>query len=147
MFFSSALFSQEFVVKGETHSTLGDYTIKTANTTVVLNGENLEAFIISYQNSPMEVKVVIRKENNCKKYIVLSDILSVQYTCHETYFGIERLDKCYEKEGYATLDSYLNKDAYYHQKVIGPGKRSELENTQLIATYFPLLLSDSKNNV
>ena len=39
-------------------------------------------------------------------------------------------------------DSELNRIEYYHQKVLTPGKRGELEATQLIAAYFPMLLNN-----
>lgn len=141
---SSASFSREFVAGGKTHSALGDYKIEMADNPVTINGEKLNAFIISYQNSTMEVTVVIRKDNKCKKYIVLSDKLSVQYVCNENYFGVEKLDKSLEKDGYTTSDASMNRSEYFHQKVIAPGKRGEIENTQLIAAYFPMLIKNTK---
>jgi hypothetical protein len=72
--------------------------------------------------------------------VVLSDKLSVQYICNPYYFGVERLDKTFESEGYSTSDTNLNRIEYFHQKVLGPGQKPELEATQLIAAYFPLLL-------
>jgi hypothetical protein len=91
----------------------------------------------------MEVTVVICKDRNCKRYVVLSEKLSVQYICNEYYFGVEKLDKSFKKDGYRTSDSALNRTEYFHQKVLTPGKGDELENTKLIAAYFPMLLNDS----
>jgi hypothetical protein len=138
--FSSASFSREFVASGQTHSTLGDYKIELADNPVIINGEQLKTFVISYQNSPMEVKVVIMKGEQCKNYVVLSDKLSIQYVCNENYFGVEKLGKSLAKEGYSTSDVALNRSEYFHQKVLSQGKRDELESTQLIAAYFPMLL-------
>jgi hypothetical protein len=140
--FSSASFSREFVAGGKTYSALGDYKIEIADNPVTINGEQLKAFVISYQNSQMEVTVVIKKDKKCKNYIVLSDKLSVQYVCNENYFGVEKLDKSLEKDGYSTSDASLNRSEYFHQKVLAPGMRGEIENAQLIAAYFPLLLKD-----
>jgi hypothetical protein len=145
--FSSASFSREFVAGGKTHSALGDYKIELADNPVTINGEELKAFIISYQNSALEVTVVIKKGNKCKNYIVLSDKLSVQYVCNENYFGVEKLDKTIEKDGYSTSDAAMNRVEYFHQKVLAPGKRGEVENTQLIAAYFPMLLKDTKESL
>jgi hypothetical protein len=142
--FSIASFSREFVAEGKTHSALGDYKIEIADNPVTINGEELKAFVISYQNSPLEVTVVIRKGKKCKNYIVLSDKLSIQYVCNENYFGVEKLDKSLEKDGFTTSDAALNRSEYFHQKVLAPGKRGEIENTQLIAAYFPMLLKDTK---
>jgi hypothetical protein len=141
--FSSASFSREFVAEGKTYSAIGDYRIEKADNPVLINGEEFKAFIISYQNSPMEVTIVIRKGKNCKNYIVLSDKLSVQYVCNENYFGVEKLDKEIVVEGFKTTDAALNRSEYFHQKKLAPGKRGEIENTQLIAAFFPLLISNS----
>jgi hypothetical protein len=140
--FGSATYAREFVAEGKTHSALGDYRIEKADNPVKINGEEFKAFIISYQNSPMEVTIVIRKGENCKNYIVLSDKLSVQYVCNENYFGVEMLDKSLVVEGYKTTNAALNKSEYFHQKKLAPGKRGELENTQLIAAFFPMLIAN-----
>jgi len=145
--FSSASFSREFVAGGKTHSALGDYKIEIADNPVTINGEQLKAFIITYQNSDLEVTVAIKKEKKCKDYIVLSDKLSVQYVCNENYFGVEKLDKSLEKDGYITSDANMNRSEYFHQKVLASGQRGELENTQLIAAYFPMLIKSTETGV
>ncbi len=140
--FSVAAFSREFVASGKTHSALGDYRIEMADNPVTLNGEQLKAYIISYQNSPLELTVVVKKDKKCKNYIVLSDKLSVQYVCNGEYFGVQKLEKSLEKEGYTTSDEALNRTEYFHQKLIVQGKQSEVESAQLIAAYFPMLIKD-----
>jgi hypothetical protein len=142
--FSSASFSREFVAGGKSNTALGDYKIEIADNPVVIDGQVLKTYVISYQNSPMEVTVVIKKGKNCKNYIVLSDKLSVQYVCNESYFGVEKLDKSLEKEGYKTADESLNRSEYFHQKVIAPGMREEIENAHLIASYFPMLIKETE---
>ncbi len=134
-------FSREFVAEGKTHSALGDYKIEMADNPVRINGVDHRAFIISYQNSPMEVTVVVTKGRNCRNYVVLSDKLSVQYVCNENYFGVQLLDPSFEKDGLKTSMAALNKGEYFHQKVISSGKRGEVENTQMIAAYFPMLIN------
>lgn len=141
--FSSASFSREFIAGGKTYSALGDYKIEIADNTVSLNGEQLKAYLISYENSPMEVKVVIRKDKTCKNYIVLSDKLSVQYVCNGDYFGVEKLEKSFAKEGFVTSDKALNRSEYFHQKLIAQGKQDEIEATRLIAAYFPMLIKEN----
>lgn len=140
--FSTASFARKLVAEGKTFTELGNYRIELADNPFSLNGKDCKAFIISYENSPMEVNVVVCKDRKCKRYVVLSDKLSVQYVCNEYYFGVEKLDKALEKEGYRTSDSALNRLEYFHQKVISHGQGGELENTQLIAAYFPMLLNN-----
>jgi len=137
---SSSAYSRDFVASGQSHSALGDYKIETSDDPVVIDGAQLKTYIISYQNSPLEVKVVIIKGKDCKNYIVLSDKLSVQYVCNESYFGVEKLDKSLAKEGYVTSAEAINRIEYFHQKVIATGNGEEVENAHLIASYFPMLI-------
>jgi hypothetical protein len=140
--FSSVSFSREFVAEGKTYSALGDYKIKIADNSVTINGVQLKAYIISYENSPMEVKVAIMKDKKCKNYIVLSDKLSIEYVCNGDYFGVQKLGKSFEKDGILTSDESLNRTEYFHQRLIAQGRQGELEATQLIAAYFPMLVKD-----
>ena len=134
-------FSRQLVAEGRTNTAKGDYKIELADNPVKLNGVEHKAFIISYQNSPMEVTVVVTKGKNCKNYVVLSDKLSVQYVCNDRYFGVQLLDPKFEKDGYKTSVAEMNRSEYFHQKVISSGTFGEVENTQLIASYFPLLIN------
>jgi hypothetical protein len=140
--FSSASFSREFVASGKTYTAMGDYKIEKADNPVTINGEQLKAYVISYQNSPLEVKVVIRKDKKCKNYIVLSDKLSIQYVCNGDYFGVQKIEKALANAGYSTSDASLNRTEYFHQKLIAAGRQEEVEATQLIAAYFPMLIKD-----
>ncbi|MCU0362714.1 MAG: hypothetical protein MUE32_05095, partial [Bacteroidales bacterium] len=63
--FSTACFTRELVASGKTNTALGDYKIETADEQFVINGEKFRTFVISYQNSPMEVKVVVKPGKNC----------------------------------------------------------------------------------
>jgi hypothetical protein len=138
---------KKIVAEGKTFSALGDYRIESTDNPFNLKGEDCKAYKISYQNTPLEVTLVVCKERDCKKFVVLSEKLSVQYICNSTYFGVERLDKSLEKEGYKTSDENLNRFEYFHQKVLGPGQIPELDATKTIAAYFPFLLKSDDNSV
>lgn len=142
--FSTASFSGKLVSEGNSNSSLGTYKIEIADNPVTLNGEVLKTYIISYENSPLQVKVAVKKEKDCKRYIVLSDKLSVQYVCNGTYFGVQKLEKSsgIEKNGFTTSDEALNRTEYFHQKLLTSGKPDEIESTQFIASYFPLLIKN-----
>jgi hypothetical protein len=138
--FGSATYARELVAEGNSNSALGNFKIETADNPVVINGETFNALVVTYENSPMEVTIVVKPGKNCKNYIVLSSKLSVQYVCNENYFGVERLDKTLNVEGFNTADAAVNRTEYFRQKKLTSGMRPELENTQLIASYFPMLL-------
>lgn len=141
---STASFGKKIVAKGQTFSAFGNYKIETVDNPIMLKNNDCTAYKISYANTPMEVTLVICKDRKCKRYVVISDKLSVQYVCNSKYFGVERLDKSFEKEGYKTSDESLNRVEYFHQKVLGPGQKGELEAIQLIAAYFPFLVQTNE---
>jgi hypothetical protein len=140
---SAASFARDILANGKTNLSYGDYTVKSADP-VSLNGVTFNSYKISYQNSPMEVTVLVGKDNKCKKYIVLSDKLAVQYVCNQHYFGVEKLDNKIREALSAASDASLDRTAYFHQKKLTEGMNSELENTRLIAVYFPMLLSEKE---
>jgi len=140
--FCTASSAAKVVAKGPTFTALGDYKIETAANSAVINGEECLTFTISYENSPLSVKVAVCKSGKCIKYVAMSDKLSVQYVCNGEYFGVEKLDKALRKEGMTTSDAELNLQEYYHQKLISQTRLSEIESTKLIAVYFPLLINN-----
>ena len=145
--FSTASFARKLVAEGKTFTDFGNYRIELADNPLQMKGEDCKTYIISYENTPLEVTVVICKERKCKRYLALSDKLSVQYVCNENYFGVELLGKTFEKEGYRTSASALNRTEYFRQKVISHGRGEELENTKLIAAFYPMLLNDRSDIV
>ena len=133
-------FGEKVIAKGQTFTAMGDYKVVRLDDAVPMLGNDCQAYTIKYENSPIEVRVIVCKDKDCRRYLVVTDKLSVQYVCNRNYFGVERLDKKFEAEGYITTDKCLNRYEYFHQKVLGPGQKSELEATSIIAAFFPHLL-------
>lgn len=142
VFFAS--FAGKPVAEGKTFSTLGDYKIEVADNPFLLDGKELETFVISYTNTDMKVTLAIERTKKCKKYYVLSDNLSVQYICNNRFFGVERLGKELKKDGYSTENESLNLEEYFHQRIITDGNNSDLDNSMLIAAYFPYLIKNTE---
>jgi hypothetical protein len=138
---SLVTFANTVIAEGKTHSAFGDYKIETLDQKFILNGKELDAFVITYENTDLEVTVVMEKQRKCRKYYVLSDDLSVQYVCNARYFGVEKLDKGLGLEGYRTSDK-LDVAQFFHQKVITSEKNSDIENSKLIAAFYPVLIKD-----
>lgn len=135
-------FARKFVAEGKTYSALGNYRIEIADNPVILLGKELKAFVISYENTNMEVTVAFDKNRKGMTYYVLSDNLSVKYVCNRRYFGVAKLGKELEKDGYRTSDSGLNKAEYFHQKIITTGSNCDLDNSKMIAAFYPMLISN-----
>jgi hypothetical protein len=139
-----AIFAGKPIAEGKTFSSLGDYKIEMAADPVLIDGKELEAFVISYANTDYKVTVAVNELKNCTKYYVLSDNLSVQYVSTDRYFGVERLGKEAQKAGFSTDVNSLNLQEYFHQKLISDGRNDKLGNSMLIAAYFPFLLKEQE---
>jgi len=135
-------YARKLVAEGNTYSALGNYKIEIDDSYVIINGFEHKPYVLSFENTDLEARVFITMEKGCRKYYVLSDDLSVQYVSTRNYFGVEKLDKTLEKEGYRTSDSALNRNEYFRQKAITRGTDWRRNKTPLIAAYFPMLLNN-----
>ncbi len=142
--FSFAAIAENVIREGETHSALGKYTIEKSNDFVVVNGEELETFICSYENSTKSIKVAVDKDKNGKmrNYVVIGDDLSLQYTCEPSHFGVSQLDKKYQEAGVEASNEELNLNAYYHQKVLTRSNPTDRDCLGLIACFYPKLVTN-----
>jgi hypothetical protein len=138
-------YARKLVAEGNTYSALGKYKVEIDDKYMIINGLEHKPYVISFENSDMEARVFITMERGCRKYYVLSNDLSIQYVSTRNYFGVEKLDKELEKEGYRTSDSALNRAEYFKQKAITSGTEWKRNKTPLIAAYFPMLLNNQEN--
>ena len=141
-----AMKAEKVVLKGDTQSALGKYVIEKTDDFVELDGQALPTYIIRFENSDQAIKVAVDKDkkSKTKNFIVLGDYLNVQYKCEKTYFGVTRLSKRYVKAGINSNIDKLNKEAYYHQKVLTRTNPSDGDCLGLIACYYPVLINDYK---
>ncbi|MFO7755263.1 MAG: hypothetical protein R6V34_04685, partial [Bacteroidales bacterium] len=110
---------------------------------VFVDGNALETFAISYENSELSVRVGIdRSDKKCTRYLVLSDDLEVQYIASRKYFGVERVDREYLDDGLSTSDLTLDREAYFHQKLITQSRLDDTGYLKLIAVFYPKLVRD-----
>jgi hypothetical protein len=142
---SLASYARKFVADGKTYSALGKYRIEIDDKSMMINGKEHKPFVITYENSNLEVRVAVDMDKGGKKYYVISDNLSVQYVANKHYFGVEKLDENLGKDGFRTSDATLNRSEYFHQKAITTGENWRRDNTKLIAAYFPMLLNNVEN--
>jgi hypothetical protein len=136
----AALSYGKVVVKGESNTPFGAYTIEILDQPMMLGGEEMKCYLISYENTPLQAKVFVDKVKGCKNYVVVTDELSVMYTCNGKYFGVNKVGKKYKEAGIVTDDARLDRTDYFRQKLITQGETAEFDATALIASYFPALL-------
>ncbi len=129
----------KIVAEGATSTPFGNYTIKVCDEPVILSGEKITSYLITYENSPISLEILVDKEKNCKNYVVISEGLSVMYSCNGSYFGVNKINEKYNKEGYSTDETNLDRLNYFHQKIIAQGRMDEVPATTMIACYYPLL--------
>ena len=126
----------KIVAKGSSNSAFGNYKIEQLEDHMMLQGKELDKYLITYEKTDMKVVVVLDKQKNCKKYYVLTDEAPVQYECNGVYFGIKKLDEQLLSIGFATSMEKLNKQVYFHQKVLAGGTDT-IDHLGLIASYYP----------
>lgn len=139
---SMVTMGSRIVAKGSSNSPFGNYKIEQLEDHMMLNGKELDKYLITYEKSDVKVLVVLDKQKECKKYYVLTDEMPVQYECNGLYFGVKKLDNDLMASGFATSMEKINKEGYYHQKVITSGTTATMEHLQLIACYYPDLLKE-----
>jgi len=141
--FNFASFAKAPVAKGKTNCCLGNYVIEKATDPIIVDGKALRSFVVSYENSDMTIIIGIdRSDKNCRKFIVVSDDLAVQYDCNGKYFGVKQVEDQYLDDGYITSDLAIDRSAYFHQKVITREPYSNIDHMRLISVYFPKLVKD-----
>ena len=147
---SLASFGKVPIADGTTNSNLGKYIIETSDEPVIINGEELNTFVINYEKFNLKVTVAVKKSKDKTDYIVLSNhesidgetgLVSVQYTNNKDYFGVETPDKSLKVNGYQTSLINFDKTEYFRQRVLTIGKNSDTKNLKLIAVYFPVLIN------
>ncbi len=136
----TALSYGKIIVKGESNTSFGRYTIEVCDQPMQLAGEEMKCYLISYEKSPLTAKVFVDKDKKCKNFVVVSDELSVMYSCNGKYFGVNKIDEQYQAAGLSTDDARLDRYAYFHQKVLARGGTTDYDATVLIASYFPELI-------
>lgn len=139
----TAGFAMDPVAKGKTNSCLGNYVIEKASDPVMVNGNALETFVVSYENSDITLTVAVdESDKKCTSYLVQSDQLTMQYDCNGKYFGVKAVDRKYKTDGLATDKEHLNRQQYFHQKVITQLEKSKIDHVKLISVYFPQLVTN-----
>jgi hypothetical protein len=135
--------ARKLVAEGNTYTIFARYKIEISDNPSVLNGKERKTYLLTYENANITVKIVADKTKGETKYLVVSDALSVQYSSHKNYFGVEKIDEKYSSEGLKTSGSALNRSEYFHQKVLTSWDVSELDKIKLIAAYYPSLLNNA----
>jgi hypothetical protein len=136
---TSASFATRVIAKGNSFSPQGSFTIETADKPMVLNNVPLDTYVVIYETG-YTLTIAVEKDKKCKRYITVSDDLSVQYICNANYFGIEKLDSKYDGSAISTGYEKMDWSSYYHQRVLGSGDNSSIDCMKLIGAYFPDLL-------
>ena len=131
------------VAKGKTHCCLGNYVIEKASEPLMVDGNVLETFVVSYENSDMTVTVAVdESDKKCTTYLVESDNLTMQYDCNGKFFGVKKADRRYIGDGFKTQSENLNREQYFRQRVITQQKKSKIDHVKLIAVYYPQLVDN-----
>jgi len=137
---SSAL---EPVAEGKTNHELGYYIIEKSIAPLIVDARILPTYEVSYENSDMTIRIAVDdSDKKCRKLIVVSDHLSIQYNCDGKIFGVNLIEDQYTDDGISNSKIFLDSEEYFRQKVISQSARNEINQIKLISVYFPKLVKD-----
>ena len=120
-----------------TYSEMGRYWLKKAANNMLVNNQELETYVIHYDNYAKPVYVGILEAENCKSYVVRSDNFEVLYTCKDGQFGINYMPDYLATLPAETSRANINRVHYLKQRVISNQTASEKTQLSLIASYLP----------
>jgi hypothetical protein len=130
------------VIRGQSNSAFGDYQITALTDQPVLNGRELDKYLISYEKPEMKLIVAVDRQKKCRKYYVLSGLLPVEDNCNGSLFGIKKLGQELVDKGFDTDLTNLNKQEYYRQRILTDEHLGTVDQLNLIASYYPGLLNE-----
>lgn len=131
------------VAEGNTNHELGAYIIEKSLAPIIVDARILTTYEVSYENSDMTVRIAIDdSDKKCRKLIVVSDHLNIQYNCDGRIFGVHLLEDGYTDDGLSNSKLYLDNSEYFRQKVISQSAKTEMDQIKLISVYFPKLVKD-----
>lgn len=133
----------EPVAEGNTNHELGAYVIEKSVAPLIVDARILPTYEVKYENSDMAIKIAVDdSDKKCRKLIVVSDNLCMQYNCDGKLFGVTLLEERYAKNGISNSRQYLDTAEYFRQKVISQTAKDEVKQIKLISVYFPKLIKD-----
>lgn len=138
--FAATLFSfsaSAATMVGDSNTDLGKYWVKKSVTPVVVNGNELETYVIHYNNLEQPVYVGVLKEKKCVTYIVKSDGIELVYTCKNGKFGIDYMPKNLATLPSDNVKAKINRQKFLYQRVITQTPADKDTHLGLIASYFP----------
>lgn len=131
------------VTEGNTNYELGAFVVEKSSAPVIFDATLLPTYEVSYENSDMTIRIAVdNSDRKCRKFIVVSDNLAMQYNCDGRIFGVAMPDMAYIEDGIPSSKVNLDRSEYHRQKVLTQQKKSEIEQIRLICVYFPKLVKD-----
>lgn len=129
-------------VKGNSNTFLGNYVINELPQ-VVLKGESLRAFELTYEKAQKSVLIYLEERSNCRDYVVRSKNLEVAYRCKKSSFGVQFVPVKHQKYKPELNALFLSQDEFQKQQKISEGGLPLETALDLIASYYPHLLKRS----
>ena len=112
----------------------------------MIEGSPLRAYYIIYENSPDSILVAIdENEDGSSRFLVISHKLVIEYCNDRNSFGARTVGERFADEGFSTSDQKLDRQQYFHQRVITRESMTETDYLCLISVYYPKLVKDFTN--
>lgn len=117
----------------------GEFEVAQAQDKMMVNGTEVETYVITYNDLEMPIYVGVYKDKKCEHYIVRTDSFEIEYRCKNGRFGVTYVDKDYATVNVEAVQKKLNRENFLYQKMIFKGEKTESYKLNLIASYLPEL--------
>lgn len=130
------------ILAGQSQTNFGKYEIRPSEDPMVINGQELETYELSYENASKPIQVGFLKTKKCKTFILRNEHFEIEYACEKGVFGVKKISKDYQLIPTTRNEAVLNLSQYYNQRVICQNPTSKEEILGLIACFYPMLIKE-----
>jgi hypothetical protein len=130
-------------ITGDSNTDLGKFSIA-EKASVNIDGENVRAFEVKYENSEHPITILLNEKKKCKDYIVRSKNLEIKYVCKKNSFGAKYVSGKFIKFDPIVNAYFLNEEEFKRQQILSNKELNENEALSIIASYFPQLIIDTR---
>lgn len=127
---------------GNSSTEFGKYSVVNSDNPMVINGETIKTYDLTYENTNQLVQIGVIREKSCTSFILRSESFEIEYMCNKGVFGVRKIERKYQEIPTEANEAKLNRAGYYSQRVICTNPKTEDELLGLIACYFPNLINE-----
>ncbi len=134
--------SEHGVIRGDSMTTLGEFSITPALFPLEISGTTFETHLLKYENAKRPIRIGVETKKKCVNFIVKGPNFEIEYICDKGVFGAKPISELYQEIKENVNMVVVDKHQLDCQKVISMTEKSNEELLSLIACYLPMLIRE-----